>query len=54
MIDPDATLAALDAFAERLARAAQDRIPVLLGTGHPHRLLRFLRRFGGGPVGGGM
>lgn len=41
VIDPDCTLAALDAFAERLARAAQDRIPVLLGTGHPHRLLGF-------------
>lgn len=41
LIDPDCTLAALDAFAERLARAAQDRIPVLIGTGHPHRLLGF-------------
>jgi hypothetical protein len=41
VIDPDCTLAALDAFAERLARAAHDRIPVLLGTGHPHRLLGF-------------
>jgi hypothetical protein len=40
-IDPDCTLAALDAFAERLGRAAHDRIPVLLGTGHPHRLLGF-------------
>jgi hypothetical protein len=40
-IDPDCTLAALDAFAERLARAAHDRAPVLLGTGHPHRLLGF-------------
>jgi hypothetical protein len=40
-IDPDCTVAALDAFAERLARAARDRIPVLLGTGHPHRLLGF-------------
>ncbi|MFF6960424.1 phosphatase [Streptomyces sp. NPDC088197] len=40
-IDPDCTVAALDAFAERLGRAAQDRIPVLLGTGHPHRLLGF-------------
>jgi hypothetical protein len=40
-IDPDCTVAALDAFAERLARAAHDRIPVLLGTGHPHRLLGF-------------
>jgi len=41
VIDPDCTLAALDAFAERLARAAHDRAPVLLGTGHPHRLLGF-------------
>ncbi|MEU6848621.1 phosphatase [Actinacidiphila alni] len=41
VIDPDCTVAALDAFAERLGRAAQDRIPVLLGTGHPHRLLGF-------------
>ncbi|MEE4546316.1 phosphatase [Streptomyces sp. V4-01] len=40
-IDPDCTVAALDAFAERLARAAHDRVPVLLGTGHPHRLLGF-------------
>jgi hypothetical protein len=41
VIDPDCTVAALDAFAERLGRAARDRIPVLLGTGHPHRLLGF-------------
>ena len=41
VIDPDCTVAALDAFAERLARAAHDRTPVLLGTGHPHRLLDF-------------
>ncbi|SEO15911.1 Phosphatase [Actinacidiphila rubida] len=41
VIDPDCTLAALDAFAERLARAAHDRVPVLLGTGHPDRLLGF-------------
>lgn len=40
-IDPDCTVAALDAFAERLERAARDRLPVLLGTGHPHRLLGF-------------
>jgi hypothetical protein len=38
-VDPERTIAALDAFAERLARAARDRSPVLLGTGHPHRLL---------------
>ncbi|GAA2357535.1 phosphatase [Streptomyces cuspidosporus] len=41
VIDPDLTLAALDAFAERLAAAAAAGAPVLLGTGHPHRLLGF-------------
>ncbi|MGP3954166.1 phosphatase [Streptomyces sp. 7N604] len=41
VIDPDRTLAALDAFADRLAAAAAARAPVLLGTGHPHRLLGF-------------
>lgn len=41
VIDPDRTVAALDAFAERLARAARDRVPVLFGTGHPQRLLDF-------------
>ncbi|MEU6995687.1 phosphatase [Streptomyces sp. NPDC046465] len=41
VIDPERTLAALDAFAERLADAARQRLPVLLGTGHPHRLLGF-------------
>lgn len=40
-IDPDCTLAALDAFAERLRRAVRDRVPVLLGTGHPHGLHSF-------------
>lgn len=40
-IDPERTLAALDACAERLAEAARRRVPVLLGTGHPHRLLGF-------------
>ncbi|UGY95163.1 phosphatase [Streptomyces gobiensis] len=40
-IDPDQTIAALDAFAERLALAALRRTPVLLGTGHPDRLLGF-------------
>ncbi|WP_030549159.1 phosphatase [Streptomyces albus] len=40
-IDPDRTLAALDAFADRLAAAARARLPVLFGTGHPHRLLDF-------------
>ncbi|MEV0026956.1 phosphatase [Streptomyces atroolivaceus] len=41
VIDPERTLAALDAFAERLAGAAERRAPVLFGTGHPHRLLGF-------------
>lgn len=41
VIDPERTLAALNAFAERLAAAAQGRAPVLLGTGHPQRLLGF-------------
>jgi hypothetical protein len=41
VIDPDRTLAALDAFAGRLAVVAQRGAPVLLGTGHPHRLLGF-------------
>lgn len=41
VIDPERTLAALDAFAERLSAAARHRVPVLLGTGHPHRLLGF-------------
>jgi hypothetical protein len=40
-IDPDLTIAALDAFAERLAAAARHRAPVLLGTAHPHRLQGF-------------
>ncbi|WP_190196125.1 phosphatase [Streptomyces djakartensis] len=41
VIDPERTLAALDAFAERLGDAARRRVPVFLGTGHPHRLLGF-------------
>jgi hypothetical protein len=41
VIDPERTLAALDAFAERLAAVARRGGPVLLGTGHPHRLLDF-------------
>ncbi|WP_189821393.1 phosphatase [Streptomyces finlayi] len=40
-IDPERTLAALDAFAERVGEAAARRVPVLFGTGHPHRLLGF-------------
>ncbi|MFG2594015.1 phosphatase [Streptomyces sp. NPDC048438] len=41
VIDPERTLAALDAFAERLSGAAERQAPVLFGTGHPHRLLGF-------------
>ncbi|MEV6183121.1 phosphatase [Streptomyces sp. NPDC052015] len=41
VIDPERTLAALDAFAERLAAVARRGATVLLGTGHPHRLLGF-------------
>src|SRR5690349_4034656 len=41
VIDPERTLAALEAFARRLAGAAERRAPVLFGTGHPHRLLGF-------------
>ncbi|WP_431944765.1 phosphatase [Actinacidiphila sp. bgisy167] len=41
VIDPDRTLAGLEAFAVRLGEAARRREPVLIGTGHPHRLLGF-------------
>lgn len=41
VIDPELTLAALGAFADRLGAAARRGEPVLLGTGHPHRLLGF-------------
>ncbi|MFD0316545.1 phosphatase [Streptomyces flavalbus] len=41
VIDPERTLLALDAFAERLGAAARRRAAVLFGTGHPHRLLGF-------------
>lgn len=41
VIDPECTLAGLDAFAERLSNVAARRAPVLFGTGHPHRLLGF-------------
>ncbi|UQA94577.1 phosphatase [Streptomyces halobius] len=41
VIDPDRTIAALDRFADRVGEAAGRRVPVLLGTGHPHRLLDF-------------
>lgn len=41
VIDPERTLAALDAFAERIRGAARQGVPVLFGTGHPQRLLGF-------------
>jgi hypothetical protein len=41
VIDPDRTVAGLNAFADRIAVAVRERLPVLLGTGHPQRLLRF-------------
>ncbi|MET9295792.1 phosphatase [Streptomyces sp. NPDC003077] len=41
VIDPDRTIAGLEMFAERVGAAAARRAPVLLGTGHPHRLLGF-------------
>jgi hypothetical protein len=40
-IDPDRTIAALGRFADRVGEAAGRRAPVLIGTGHPHRLLEF-------------
>ncbi len=41
VIDPDRTIVALGAFADRLAAVAEAGAPVLIGTGHPHRLLDF-------------
>ncbi|MFD8723290.1 histidinol phosphate phosphatase hisN-like protein [Streptomyces sp. Ag109_O5-1] len=41
VIDPGRTVAALDAFAERVGDVARRRAPVLFGTGHPHRLIGF-------------
>jgi len=41
VIDPERTLSALAAFAERLGEVAARRAPVLFGTGHPDRLLGF-------------
>ncbi|MFG2879274.1 phosphatase [Streptomyces sp. NPDC048337] len=41
VIDPELTVAALEAFAGRLRAAVAARSPVLFGTGHPHRLLGF-------------
>lgn len=42
-IDADLTLAGLDAYADRLARAARDRERVIVATGHPDGLLDFYR-----------
>lgn len=42
VIDPERTLRALDAFAERVGAAARRRAPVLIGTGHPHDYPRSL------------
>lgn len=52
-IDPDLTLAALDAFAGRLAAAAAGRVPVLVGTGHPGRLLGLYSALAGALAGAG-
>ncbi|HET6355680.1 phosphatase [Streptomyces sp.] len=41
VIDPERTLSALRDFAERLGDVAARRGAVLIGTGHPHRLLGF-------------
>ncbi|WP_436720894.1 phosphatase [Streptomyces sp. URMC 127] len=41
VIDPDRTIVALGAFADRLAAVAEARAPVLIGTGHPYPLLDF-------------
>ncbi|WP_245700782.1 phosphatase [Streptomyces roseifaciens] len=41
VIDPDRTIVALSALADRLPAAAAAAAPVLIGTGHPHRLLGF-------------
>ncbi|WP_340376972.1 phosphatase [Streptomyces sp. SS7] len=41
VIDPERTVAALDAFGKRLGAVAQRGGSVLLGTGHPDRLLGF-------------
>ncbi|GAA4980491.1 phosphatase [Uniformispora flossi] len=42
-IDPDLTIAALDAYAVRLGRAARDRERVVVATGHPDGLLDWYR-----------
>lgn len=41
VIDPERTLAGLDALAGRLREVAERSGAVLFGTGHPHRLLAF-------------
>ncbi|WBO64650.1 phosphatase [Streptomyces camelliae] len=41
VIDPELTVAALDAFAGRVRDVARRGAPVLFGTGHPGRLLGF-------------
>lgn len=41
VIDPELTVGALDRFAERLGAVARSGGAVLLGTGHPHRLIGF-------------
>ncbi|MET8955088.1 phosphatase [Streptomyces sp. NPDC004393] len=41
VIDPERTLEALEAFGERVGDAARRGETVLLGTGHPHRLVGF-------------
>lgn len=47
VIDPELTVAGLEAFAGRLRAAAAVRAPVLFGTGHPHRLLGFYATLAG-------
>ncbi|MER5762101.1 phosphatase [Streptomyces sp. NPDC002082] len=47
VIDPELTVAGLEAFAERLRAVAGARAPVLFGTGHPHRLLEFYATLAG-------
>ncbi|MFI1969343.1 phosphatase [Streptomyces cinnamoneus] len=53
VIDPDRTLAALDAFADRLATVAATGAPVLFGTGHPGPLLGFYAALAEGLSAGG-
>lgn len=47
VIDPELTLTALGAFADRLGEVARRGAPVLIGTGHPHRLLGFYAALAG-------